>query len=207
MSLKEIKKQLKTIESELAKIVGNNRIDTPKNLRHFLFEVLSLPREDLASTKSGISVSIKELKKIEHTHPFVPLLIQYQELSKEHDKLQKQKEDQDTLKKKREEESHVLQEIEILESTPSVTVDQVIKKDEQILEKIEEQIDTLEKLEHSVLTDERLHFVIKGEYRRMAVLIGLIALVGGFFFYAQHNYQANFIDSVANVSDAVTTGE
>ncbi len=137
----------------------------------------------------------------------MPLLIQYQELSKEYDKLQKQKEDQVMLKKKREEEAVVLDEIEILKSTPSVTIDQIIHKDEKVLEKIEAQIENLEELEHSVLTDSKLHIVIRGEYQRMAYLVGLIILVGGFFFYAQHNYQANFIDSVANVSDAVTTGE
>ncbi|MBP6856457.1 MAG: hypothetical protein KBC42_01490 [Candidatus Pacebacteria bacterium] len=207
MTLKEIKQELKTIEKELAQIVGDYKIDTPKDLRHFLFEVLNLPTDGLLSTKSGVSVSIKELKKIEHSHPFVPLLIRYQELSKEYDKQQKLKEEKVLLKKKREDESRVLEEIELLEETPSVTIEQVVKKDEQVLQKIEEQIETLEELEHSVLTDGRLHLIIRGEYKRMAFLIGLIALVGGFFFYAQHNYQANFIDSVANVSDAVQPQE
>jgi glycerate-2-kinase len=207
MNVKEIKKELKTIEKELAVIVGKNKIDTPKDLRHFIFEVLNLPTDGLLSTKSGVSVSIKELKKIEKSHPFVPLLIRYQELSKEYDKLLRLKEEQDLLKKKREEQSEVLEEIEILEETPTVTVEQVVKKDQEVLEKIEKQIESLEELEHSVLTDSKLHIIIRGEYQRMAFMIGLIALVGGFFFYAQHNYQANFIDSVANVSDAIESAE
>lgn len=203
MNLKEVKKELKNTEEQLAVIVGEHRIDTPKNLRYFLFDVLKLPYDGLLSTKSGISVSIKELKKIENSHPFVPLLIKYQELSKELDKLTKLKQEQDALKKKREEESVVMEEIEVLKETPTVTVEQIIKKDSEILETIENQIESLEKLEETVLTDSKLHIIIKGEYQRMAVLIGLIVLVGGFFFYAQYNYQANFIDSVANVSDAV----
>lgn len=203
MNSKEIKKQLKKLEEELALIVGEHRIDTPKNLRHFLFEVLQLPYDGLLSTKSGISVSIKELKKIEHAHPFVPLLIQYQELSKEYEKIQKNKNEQAELKKAREQESQLVEEIEILESTPSVTVDQVIAKDNEVLEKIEEKIETLENLEHLMLTDSKLNLVIKGEYQRMAFLIGLILLVGGFFFYAEYNYNANFVDSVANVNEAI----
>ncbi len=58
MNFKETKKELKNIESKLAEIVGEHRIDTPKNLRHFLFDVLNLPYDGLLSTKSGVSVSI-----------------------------------------------------------------------------------------------------------------------------------------------------
>ncbi len=207
MNTKEIKKQLKILENELAHIVGEHRIDTPKNLRHFLFDVLKLPYDGLLSTKSGVSVSIKELKKIESSHPFVPLLIQYQELSKEYEKSQKVKAEQNELKKAKEQESHVLEEVEVLESVPSVTVDQLIKKDKEVLDVIEEKIETLEKLENSVLTDSKLHIIIKGEYQRMAFLIGLIVLVTGFFFYARYNYSANFVNSVANVSESVQRQE
>lgn len=203
MNSKELKKQLKQIESELAKIVGDHRIDTPKNLRHFLFDVLKLSSDGLLSTKSGVSVSIKELKKIETQHPFVPLLIRYQELSKEYEKIQRIKKEHSELNDAREKESLLVEEIEILEETPSVTVDQVIKKDQEVLEKIEEKIETLEELEHEMLTDNKLHLIIRGEYQRMAFLVGLIVLVAGFFFYAQYNYSTHFENSVANVSEAV----
>ncbi len=203
MNTRELKKQLSQIETQLAEIVGDHKIDTPKRLRSFLFEVLQLPSEGLLSTKGGVSVSIKELKKIENTHPFVPLLIKYQELSKEYEKLQKIKSERAELGKAKEKESEVREEIEVLEEVPSVTILEVIKKDEEVLDEIADKIESLEELQHEVLTDSKLHIIIKGEYQRMAFLIGLIVLVGGFFFYAQYNYSTHFVNSVANVSTSV----
>ena len=140
MNTRELKKQLSQIETQLAEIVGDHKIDTPKRLRSFLFEVLQLPSEGLLSTKGGVSVSIKELKKIENTYPFVPLLIKYQELSKEYEKLQKIKSERAELGKAKEKESEVREEIEVLEEVPSVTILEVIKKDEEVLDEIADKI-------------------------------------------------------------------
>ena len=54
MNTRELKKQLSQIETQLAEIVGDHKIDTPKRLRSFLFEVLQLPSEGLLSTKGGV---------------------------------------------------------------------------------------------------------------------------------------------------------
>lgn len=203
--MREIKKRLKELEKAIAPYVGIHRIDSPKDLQKFIFETLAISTEGVQKTKNGFSVSLKELKKIKDRHEFIPLLVEYQELSSDLVKLSQKKTEEKEIAhevfdipiSKEEETSlpEIIEEVHISEEIPAlvetVSVGAHIPASEPAKE--------LEKK----ITLEELHLVIEGEYKRMAFLLTLVALVVGFFWYAQYNYSANFVDSMAAVGNTV----
>lgn len=83
--LKEkVDQEIKNLEEKIFGLIGKKfNLNSPKQLREFIFKELKIPSSGLKKTSKG-SISTKEdqLKKIQSAHPLIPLILQHRELSK-----------------------------------------------------------------------------------------------------------------------------
>lgn len=79
----KVSKQLDKLTSSIYAIAGKEfNINSPKQLKEILFDMLEIPSDFLRSTKTGISTAASELQKLRHQHPIVEMILQYRELFK-----------------------------------------------------------------------------------------------------------------------------
>lgn len=75
--------KLRAIEVKIHEKAGHDfNIGSPVQMADLLFKELKLPSEGLKRTKSGVSTAAQELKKIESSHPIIPLILEQRELAK-----------------------------------------------------------------------------------------------------------------------------
>lgn len=82
---KEIEQEITKIENKIYKRVGGEfNLNSPSQLSEILFEKLELPKKDLKKNRktNAISTAASELRKIENSHPIIPLILRYREISK-----------------------------------------------------------------------------------------------------------------------------
>ena len=76
-------KKLADLEDRILELAGLDfNVNSPTQLADVLFHELKLPQDDLKKTKTGVSTAASELKKIEQSHPIIPLILEQRELSK-----------------------------------------------------------------------------------------------------------------------------
>ena len=57
-------------------------VNSPIQLSEILFTTLALPTKGIKKTTRGYSTGVKELNKLKDSHPIIPLIIEYREVSK-----------------------------------------------------------------------------------------------------------------------------
>ena len=80
---REVEGKLTSIEKKIythAKTTFN--INSPLQLKEILFGKLKISTEGISKTKTGLSTAAAELEKMKNSHPIVPLIVDYRELSK-----------------------------------------------------------------------------------------------------------------------------
>ncbi|OGY30925.1 MAG: DNA polymerase I [Candidatus Andersenbacteria bacterium RIFCSPHIGHO2_02_FULL_45_11] len=79
----KIEQRIFEIEQQIYSAAGETfNINSPKQLRVILFERLLLPTVGIKKTQTGYSTAADELEKLQGTHPIIPLMSEYRELSK-----------------------------------------------------------------------------------------------------------------------------
>lgn len=77
----QIKKRIETLTDEIYELAGETfNINSPVQLGGILFEKLGLPAGK--KTKRGYSTSAEVLEKLVHTHPVIPLILEYRGVTK-----------------------------------------------------------------------------------------------------------------------------
>lgn len=80
---KKIEHRVSEIEQQIYSLVGERfNINSPKQLKVILFERLNIPTVGIKKTQTGYSTAADELDKLRDTHPIIPLMSEYRELSK-----------------------------------------------------------------------------------------------------------------------------
>lgn len=79
---KAYKQTLLSLESQIRELAGepNLNINSPRQLGEVIFDKLKLAKGK--KTKTGYSTTAEVLEAIEHTHPVIPLILQYRRLQK-----------------------------------------------------------------------------------------------------------------------------
>jgi len=78
----ELSTQLKKIEQEAKKQLGDVNIASPIQLQEALFKRLNLPVVGIKKNKNGYSTDAESLMKLRDKHPVVPMILEFRELSK-----------------------------------------------------------------------------------------------------------------------------
>jgi DNA polymerase I len=79
----KLSKRVAELEIKIQKMAGHDfNVSSPIQMADVLFKDLKLPTQDLKKTKAGISTAAGELRKIEKTHPIIPLILEHRELAK-----------------------------------------------------------------------------------------------------------------------------
>jgi len=80
---KEFTKEIKKISQKIFKSAGQEfNISSPLQLKEVLFEKLDISSAKIKKTKTGLSTAAAELDKMKNSHPIIPLIIEYRELTK-----------------------------------------------------------------------------------------------------------------------------
>jgi DNA polymerase-1 len=81
---RRLAKKIKLIEKKALQAAGCQiNLSSPKQLRELLFERFKIPVKGIAKTPGGeLSTDETELQKISKSHPMVPLILKYRELTK-----------------------------------------------------------------------------------------------------------------------------
>ncbi len=80
---KEAKKKITKLEKAIHKHAGEDfNINSPIQLKKVLFDTLDIDTEGIGVTKTGYSTAASELEKMKDSHPIIPLIIEYRELTK-----------------------------------------------------------------------------------------------------------------------------
>ena len=75
--------RIKKLEQQIHKLAGQEfNIASPLQLKDILFNKLGIAIKGLKKTKTGISTAASELDKLQSSHPIIPLLSEYRELTK-----------------------------------------------------------------------------------------------------------------------------
>ncbi|MCK4553718.1 DNA polymerase I [Candidatus Parcubacteria bacterium] len=79
----KVNKKIKQLEAKIHKQAGEKfNINSTQQLREILFEKLTIPTNDIAKTKTGLSTAANELAKLKDQHPIIKLIQEYRELNK-----------------------------------------------------------------------------------------------------------------------------
>jgi DNA polymerase-1 len=80
---KKYGKKIRELEEEIWTLAGRSfNIKSTQQLKEMLFEKLEISTQGIGRTKTGLSTSADELEKIKDSHPIVPLVQEYRELTK-----------------------------------------------------------------------------------------------------------------------------
>ncbi|MGE5425590.1 MAG: DNA polymerase I [Bacillota bacterium] len=80
---KEFSTKLQELIAEAYSLAGEEfNINSPKQLQGILFTKLGLEVKGLRKTKTGLSTADEELEKLKGSHPIIPVIQRYRELSK-----------------------------------------------------------------------------------------------------------------------------
>ncbi len=80
---KDFAKDLKKLTAKIYKLAGKEfNISSPQQLKDILFDDLNISSQGIKKTKTGLSTAASELEKMKGSHPIIPLVIEYRELSK-----------------------------------------------------------------------------------------------------------------------------
>ncbi len=78
-----VARKLATLEAKIHHLAGTPfNIASPLQLKEVLFTKLNISSLGLGRTKTGISTAADELEKLSDSHPIIPLMLQFRELSK-----------------------------------------------------------------------------------------------------------------------------
>ena len=80
---KKVGKKIHELEVKIhQKAKSKFNINSPLQLKEILFEKLKIDTKGIGKTKTGLSTAAAELEKMVNTHPIIPLIMEYRELTK-----------------------------------------------------------------------------------------------------------------------------
>lgn len=80
---KELKAEVIKLEKDIHQLAGEKfNIQSTKQLKEILYKKLKIATKGIKKTKTGLSTSADQLKKLKKAHPIIPLLQNYRELTK-----------------------------------------------------------------------------------------------------------------------------
>lgn len=80
---KELSQKSDKLSREICELAGRDfNVSSPMQMAEVLFTDLGLPKTDIKKTKTGLSTSASELKKIEDKHPIIPKILEFREITK-----------------------------------------------------------------------------------------------------------------------------